>query len=113
MENYRPDKEEFAKVFKKRIYNYTLRLIRFIDNLPKDRVCFIIGDQGLRSGTSTGANYFESQAGSSKKDFINFIAHALKSSNETKFWLAVIKDSGKIKDANNQRELEFLHKETI
>lgn len=37
------------------------------------------------------------QAGSSKKDFINYMQISLKSSNETKMWLSLLKDSEKAK----------------
>ncbi len=55
----------------------------------------ILGDQLLRSATSIGANIVEAQAGSSRKDFKNFLNYALKSANETKYWLALLRDSGK------------------
>ncbi|MBU1297773.1 MAG: four helix bundle protein [Bacteroidetes bacterium] len=68
---------------------------KFIDDLPKDKSCEIIGNQLLRSSTSIGANVVEAGAASSRKDFTNFFNHALKSANESKFWLALLKDSGK------------------
>ncbi|OHA24317.1 MAG: hypothetical protein A3D50_02180, partial [Candidatus Taylorbacteria bacterium RIFCSPHIGHO2_02_FULL_44_12] len=55
-----------------------------------------------------GANIIEAQAGSSKKDFTNFFSHALKSANESKFWLGLLRDSGK---ADKQRA-ETLLQET-
>jgi len=63
--------------------------------LPYEGTTNILGDQLLRSSTSIGANIIEAQAGSSKKDFTNYLNHALKSSNETKFWLGLLRDSGK------------------
>ena len=33
------------------------------------------------------------KAGATKKDFLNFYAIALKSANETKYWLCLIRDS--------------------
>lgn len=90
------DKVKFKKDFKKRLYNFVLRLIEFIDELDKkDRVCRIIGDQLLRSGTSILGNYIEAQASSSKREFINFFNHSLKSANESKLWLAILRDSGR------------------
>lgn len=80
---------------KKRAYYFALSIIRFIDSLPNQRTCLILADQLLRSATSIGANIIEAQAASSKKDFINFLNHALKSANETKFWLGLLRDSGK------------------
>lgn len=80
-------KKEFNKdEFKKRTYAFVLKLIEFIDKLPKDRVSFIVGDRLLRSGTSILANYIEGQSASSKKEFLTFIRYCLKSSNESKVW---------------------------
>lgn len=74
--------------FKKRLYSFTLKLIKFIECFPKDTVSRRIGDQLVRSGTSIIANYVEGQSGSSKKDFTNFLNHSLKSNNETKLWIS-------------------------
>jgi len=82
--------------FKRRIYQYVLRLIKFLSKLPNDPVLMELKKQLTKSGTSVGANYFEAISGSSRKDFVNFFTHALKSANETKFWLALIRDSGLI-----------------
>jgi len=77
------ENKEFKNEFKKRLYGWVLRLIKFIDKLPKDSVCNIMGKQLLRSGTSILANYIEATSASSKKDFINFFTHSLKSANES------------------------------
>ncbi len=83
---------------RKRSYSFALRVIDLTESLPSDRTCKVIGDQLLRSGTSIGANIVEAQAGSSRKDFSNFLSHALKSANETKFWLELLRDAGKKSD---------------
>jgi len=102
------DKEKFKKDFKKKIYQFTLALIEFVDSLPKSPSTTIIGGQLLRSETSIGANYIEAQAASSKKDFINFFHHSLKSANESKFWLPILKDSGKSDTKETERLLNEL-----
>lgn len=89
------DREKFKMEFKARIYQFILKTVKFIDRLPKDTSSEIFAKQILRSGTSIGANYIEAQAASSKKDFINFFHHSLKSANETKFWLAILRDTNK------------------
>ena len=91
------DKEKFKKDFKKRLYAFTLKLIEFLDTLPKDNVSRRLGDQLLRSGTSIIANYVEGQAASSKRDFTNFFNICLKSANESKVWLALLRDSRRAK----------------
>ena len=91
------DKAKFKIEFKKRLYSFTLRLIEFLDKLPKDNVSRRIGDQLLRSGTSIIGNYIEGQAASSKRDFTNFFNTSLKSTNESKLWVALLRDSKRTK----------------
>ena len=86
---------KFKSDLKVRCHHFSLELITVIDSLPKDRSCWIIGDQVLRSGTSIGANLTEATASSSKLEFKKFHEIALKSANETKYWLNLLLDSGK------------------
>ena len=86
------EKEEFKKMLKLRAFNLARNIMKLTDRFPQKRSAWVIADQLLRSATSIGANIIEAQAASSKKDFINFLNHALKSGNETKFWLALAKD---------------------
>ena len=72
---------------------FSINLIKFVGGLPKEQIYWIITDQLLRCGTSIGANIVEAQAGSSKRDFIKFYQIALKSANETKYWLEILKDA--------------------
>jgi four helix bundle protein len=84
-------------------------LIRYIDKLERSPVNDIIGKQLLRSGTSILANYIEANSASSKKDFINFFTHALKSSNESKVWLTILRDTKK----GEEKETNWLLDELI
>ncbi len=80
---------------KQRTYLYALDVLKFLETLPEGYITRTIGKQLLRSATSVCANIVEAQASSSKKDFVNFYTHALKSANESKFWFGLLKDSGK------------------
>ena len=63
-----------------------------LDELPYNASSKIIRDQLIRSITSVGANIVEAKAAISIKDFINFYHYALKSCNESLFWLSLTKD---------------------
>ena len=91
------DKSNFKDEFRRRLYNFVLKLIEFLDRLPKDNVSLRIGDQLLRSGTSIIGNYTEGQAASSRKDFTNYFNNSLKSSKESRLWFALLRDSGRAK----------------
>jgi four helix bundle protein len=83
---------DFKKKLIQRAFILSRKVIVLVDKFPNKRAAWVISDQLLRAATSIGANIIEAQAASSKKDFINFLNHALKSANETKFWLALAKD---------------------
>ena len=80
---------------KTRSYIFSLKVINFIDSLPREASSQIMAKQLLRSATSIGANIIEAQASPSRRDFANFFSHSLKSANETKYWLELLKDSKK------------------
>jgi four helix bundle protein len=89
------DKAKFKEEFGARVYRFALDVIGFVDPLPAEQTSRIITDQLIRSTTSIGANVIEAQAASSRKDYTNFFTHALKSANECKFWLGLLRDSGR------------------
>jgi four helix bundle protein len=80
---------------KTRTYQFALKIINFIDKLPNNMSTQIITKQLLRAATSIGANIIEAQASPSRKDFTNFFNYSLKSANETKYWLELLKDANK------------------
>ena len=82
--------------FKKRLYVFTLSLINVLEGVKYDFISKNISNQLMRSGTSIIANFVEGQSGSSKKDFLNFLSISLKSANESKMWLSLLKDTKRI-----------------
>ena len=74
-------------------FHFAKEVMTFVSECKYDRIHFSIFDQLIRSATSIGANVVEGGSGSSKKDFINFFCIALKSANETKYWLCLIRDT--------------------
>jgi len=103
--------EKIKLEFKVRLYRFIIRLLKFLTKLPNDPVIREIKGQLTRSGTSMGANYFEAKGASSKKDYQNYFSIALKSSNESIFWLAILKDGGLVLKTL-MPECDYLIKET-
>ena len=79
---------------KPRAYLFSLEIIRFVKDFPREKVYAVFQDQLLRSVTSVGANMIEAKASSSKKDFIKYYQIALKSCNESQYWLCLLRDAG-------------------
>ncbi|MDE3237119.1 MAG: four helix bundle protein [Bacteroidota bacterium] len=78
---------------KHRSYFFSKEIINFVKGCRYDKIYSSLFDQLIRSATSIGANVVEGRAGSSKKDWQKFLNIALKSANETKYWLCLIRDT--------------------
>lgn len=76
-----------------RCFYFSKDVILFIKECKYEMIYHSMFDQLLRSATSIGANVIEGKAGSSKKDWRNFYMIALKSANETKYWLCLISET--------------------
>ena len=76
-----------------RCYYFSKEIILFVKECKYDKVYTSLFDQLVRSATSIGANIVEGKAGSSRKDWKKFLIIALKSANETKYWLCLIRDT--------------------
>ncbi len=84
--------DDFKNKFYERTYRYALDILKFTRVLPRDSASSVLSRQLIRSATSVAANIIEAKAASSKADYINFYTYALKSANESDFWLRLIKD---------------------
>ena len=75
----------------KRTFTFGVDCIKFLRKLPNNQEYYVLKNQLIKSCTSTGANYEESQAGSSKADFKNKVRIALREARESNYWLRIIK----------------------
>lgn len=88
----------------KRTFNFGISCLKFLRKLESNPENNLIRFQLGKSCTSVGANYEESQAGSSKADFTNKVKIALREARETNYWLRVLKE---LNDSNDE-SLELL-----
>ena len=88
------------KEIKVRCYKFSVEVIKFISAIDVGRKFQSIVDQFLRSATSVGANVVEGKSAHSKKDFIKYYEIALKSANETKYWICLLRDGLDLKNTN-------------
>lgn len=85
--------ERKNEIFKRRPYRFILRLIKFVENLKKTPTSRIMGDQLLRSGTGILGTYIEGLSASSRKEYTNYFNYSLKSANESKVWISILRDT--------------------
>lgn len=79
-----------------RIYQFVIRVINLVKQLPKTPENLILTNQITRSATSMGANDQEADGTDTRKDFIAKYALVRKEAKETNYWLRVIADTNKI-----------------
>lgn len=95
------------------ILNHTLKfsieILKFTDELLEKKK-YTVANQLSRSGTSIGANVFESQSAESKADFIHKLKIAAKEAEETKYWLMVCKEMEYLKSEKLLIDLEVICK---
>jgi four helix bundle protein len=92
-----------------RLFEFAVRVIEFLKTLPYSPENKTIRTQLSKSACSSGANYEESQGGSSKADFSNKVRISLREMRESNYWLRIIKRTEK---EVNPSEIDYLIKES-
>jgi four helix bundle protein len=96
-----------------RLLEYSVRIIKVVENLSKTRVGNHVAGQLLRSGTSPYPNHGEAQAAESPKDFIHKLRISLKELRETQRWLKLIQRVPLIKNSNHLDDIQHETEELI
>lgn len=92
----------------KRTFNFGVDCLKYLRKLETNPENNLVRFQLGKSCTSIGANYEESQAGSSKADFINKVKISLREARESNYWLRILKELTENKDI----QLEILIQES-
>lgn len=87
--------------------SFALRIIKMYKYLQNEHKEFVLSKQVLRSGTSIGANVWESIRGQSKPDFYAKLNISLKEANETLYWLELLYES----DYLPEKEYKSIHED--
>ncbi len=93
-----------------RLFNFAVRTLKFLSKLPDKPEFRTIRYQLSKSSTSSGANYEEAQAGSSKADFNNKIRISLREMRESNYWFRIIQAT--FDEYTNNSELSWLINES-
>jgi len=88
-----------------RLIDFSVRIIRVAESLPKTRVGNHFSGQLIRCGTSPPPNYEEAQSAESREDFIHKMKVCLKELRETRIWLIMIVRANLIKPSSKLEPL--------
>jgi len=72
-----------------RLFRFTIDVLTFLGSLPKNPEAQVIRYQLAKASGSSGANYEEAQAASSKADFANKMKIVLREMRESNYWIRV------------------------
>jgi len=86
-------------ILKKKSFKFALRILKLHLNFVEVRKDFTLSKQIYRSGTSIGANVYESTQAESRADFIHKLSIARKEAVETHFWLELFLEGGVLSSA--------------
>ena len=87
-----------GNVIRDKSYAFAIRIVNAYKFLTETKKEFVLSKQLLRSGTAVGALVAEAIHAQSGPDFLNKMNVALKEANETKYWLALLKDTDYIEE---------------
>jgi four helix bundle protein len=83
----------FAIEMKARTKQFSLRVIKLFQSLPKTEEAKILGRQLLRSATSVGANYRAACRARSDNEYYAKMSIVVEEADESMYWLELIDES--------------------
>jgi four helix bundle protein len=96
-----------------RLLDFSARIIRFSQRLPRNREGNHVARQVLRSGTSPLANHGEAQAAESVNDFLHKMRTCLKELRETHRWIRLVERVPMVKSPERLAPLKQENDELI
>ena len=86
----RSREEKLEKGLEARTLDFSIRVFKLLNALPKSSAMRVISYQLGKSASSIGVNYREANRAESGDDFAHKISIVLKEASETHYWLQVL-----------------------
>ena len=74
-------------------YEFAIRIVNLTRALQVQEKEYVLSKQLMKSGTAIGALIREAEFAQSRADFTSKMSIALKETNETEYWLSILKDT--------------------
>lgn len=78
--------------------DFAVDIVNLCNHIKEEKRDFVLTNQLMRTGTSIGANLFESQYAQSTADFVSKMQIALKECYESEYWLEILTRTGYISE---------------
>jgi four helix bundle protein len=99
-------------ILRQKSYAFALKVVETCKGIVNDKREYVLGKQFLRAGTAVGALVREAEFAQSRADFVSKLSIALKESNETNYWISLLKDS-KILNIEAANKLDTANEELL
>jgi four helix bundle protein len=86
-----------AEDFKERTKRFAIRIIQFVELMPRSEVGDVLYRQLLRAGTSVGANYRSACRARSRAEFIAKMGVVEEECDESIYWMELLIGTGRVK----------------
>src|SRR5579862_7316262 len=96
-------------MLKDKSFAFAVRIVKLYKYLFDKKKEFVLSKQLLRSGTAVGALVREAQNAESKADFIHKLGVAQKESDETIYWIELLKETSYI----SEKEFTSINDEAV
>ena len=82
-----------ARDFKECTQRFAVRIIQFVESMPRSGIGDILYRQLLRAGTSVGANYRSACRARSRAEFIAKMGIIEEECDESNYWMELLIDT--------------------
>ncbi len=82
-----------VSILRNKTYAFALKVMKTYKSIVSEHKEIVLYKQFLKAGTAIGALVYEAEFAQSKPDFISKLSMALKESNETTYWISLLRDS--------------------
>ena len=89
----RKSNAEFARAFRARLKAAAIKVVNFMHQQPSGAAMNVIRHQLLKSATSAAANYRAARRARSGREFFAKMSIVVEETDETLFWLEILRDS--------------------
>jgi four helix bundle protein len=96
-------------VIKNKSFLFAVRIVKLYQYLSEQKKEYVLSKQLLRSGTCVGAMVREAEYAETKNDFKHKLGIAQKETNETLYWLELLKETNYL----NEEQFESISIDAI
>lgn len=94
--------DSLNEIYRRRTQQFAVRLVSFVDAMPRTTSSFVIAKQLIRSGSSVAANYRAMCLARSAAERFAKLCIVVEEADETQMWLELVSETRLIAQAQTE-----------